>query len=80
MYGTSVSTLDVRCIYCRFQDQAGAANATLDKGLYIGLRLDGRVRASGSGIPPWQIFAAQLAPMEGMWKGVFDGMDGRVGG
>eukprot|EP00897_Mesotaenium_endlicherianum_P001440 jgi/Mesen1/1323/ME000013S00813 len=45
---------------------------------YISLRLDGRVRASGVGYPPWQKFAAQLPPMKGIWKGPLDGMDGRV--
>lgn len=63
-----------------FRSQAADANKTLDNGLYVGLRLDGRVRASGMGCPPWGIFAKQLAPMEGMWAGLFDGMDGRVGG
>jgi len=62
-----------------FNEQAAAANANLDKGLYVGLRLDGRVRASGTGCPPWEAFAKQLAPMEGMWGGAMDGMDGRVG-
>ena len=56
------------------------ANAPLDRGLYVGLRLDGRVRASGTGCPPWRAFAAQLPPMEGFFGagGIFDGMDGRV--
>lgn len=63
-----------------FKSQAEDAGASLSKGLYVGLRLDGRVRASGTGCPPWPIFAKQLAPMSGMWKGIFDGMDGRVGG
>lgn len=61
-----------------FTEQAEVAGASLDKGLFVGLRLDGRVRASGTGTPPWQKFALQLAPMEGMWGGVMDGMDGRV--
>ena len=49
-------------------------------GLYIGLRMDGRVRASGVGKPPWSRFAAELAPIEGegKWGGFFDGFDGRV--
>jgi hypothetical protein len=63
-----------------FRTQAEDANARLDRGLYVGLRLDGRVRASGTGVPPWDVFAMQLAPLEGMWKGVLDGLDGRVGG
>ena len=63
-----------------FRSQAKDANAKLDRGLYVGLRLDGRVRASGTGCPPWRKFALQLAPLEGMWSGFLDGMDGRVGG
>jgi hypothetical protein len=42
-----------------------APNATPDRGLYVGLRLDGRVRASGMGQPPWARFAVELAPLEG---------------
>uniref|UniRef100_A0A061QXT6 Uncharacterized protein n=1 Tax=Tetraselmis sp. GSL018 TaxID=582737 RepID=A0A061QXT6_9CHLO len=61
-----------------FREQAGMANVSTEGGLYVGLRLDGRVRASGRGCPPWAQFAAELAPMEGMWKGLFDGMDGAV--
>lgn len=57
-----------------------AKNARLAGGLYVGLRLDGRVRASGMGCPPWGRFAAELAPLEGesSWKGLFDGFDGKV--
>lgn len=39
--------------------------ATPEGGLYVGLRLDGRVRASGMGAPPWERFVAELAPVEG---------------
>jgi hypothetical protein len=42
-----------------------ATKATSDRGLYVGLRLDGRVRASGMGQPPWARFAVELAPLEG---------------
>lgn len=45
---------------------------------YLSLRLDGRVRGSGKGFPPWAAFVAQLPPMKGMWSGVLDGMDGRI--
>lgn len=49
-----------------FTDQlALAPNAVKERGLYVGLRLDGRVRASGMGCPPWARFAAELAPVEG---------------
>ncbi|CAL8462655.1 g2188 [Coccomyxa elongata] len=63
-----------------FDEQTALAGANLDKGLYISLRLDGRVRGSGQGPPPWQRLIAQLAPLEGdgAWKGFFDGFDGRV--
>jgi hypothetical protein len=48
--------------------------------LFVGLRLDGRVRSSGSGSPPWRRYALELAPLEGdkAWTGFFDGFDGRV--
>jgi hypothetical protein len=45
---------------------------------YLSLRMDGRVRGSGVGYPPWQAFVAQLPPVKGMWSGLLDGMDGRV--
>lgn len=64
-----------------FDEQlALTTKATADQGLYIGLRLDGRTRASGMGCPPWARFAAELAPLEGddKWVGFFDGFDGRV--
>lgn len=61
-----------------FKEQMAAANKVPDKGLYIGLRMDGRVRASGVGQPPWAIFAAQLPPANGMWTGFMDGFDGSV--
>lgn len=40
--------------------------------------MDGRVRGSGVGYPPWNAFVAQLPPVKGIWSGLFDGMDGRV--
>lgn len=52
--------------------------ASADRGLYVGLRMDGRVRTSGMGPPPWAIIAAQLPPAEGIWTGFMDGFDGRV--
>lgn len=61
-----------------FDEQAAASNKGTGQGLYVGLRLDGRVRASGRGCPPWDIFAAQLPPVEGFFSGLWDGMDGRV--
>jgi hypothetical protein len=40
--------------------------------------MDGRVRSSGVGVPPWERFAAELPPTDS-WGGVMDGFDGRVG-
>ena len=48
-----------------FEAQAALAGKNLENGLYISLRLDGRVRGSGSGCPPWPVMAAQLPPTEG---------------
>lgn len=45
---------------------------------YLSLRMDGRVRGSGVGYPPWNAFVVQLPPVKGMWSGLLDGMDGRV--
>lgn len=63
-----------------FEQQAKLANKGLEMGLYVSLRLDGRVRGSGVGCPPWPIMAAQLPPTEGFFGvGSFlDGMDGKV--
>lgn len=52
-----------------FDEQTALAGANLNKGLYISLRLDGRVRGSGQGPPPWQRLIAQLAPLEGALTG-----------
>ncbi|XP_077229889.1 LOW PSII ACCUMULATION-like protein isoform X1 [Tasmannia lanceolata] len=59
-------------------EQKQMANVPLDAPVYISLRLDGRVRGSGVGYPPWNAFVAQLPPVKGLWSGLFDGMDGRV--
>ena len=49
-------------------------------GVYVGLRMDGRVRASGKGIPPFDRFAEELPPVEGAWGStIMNGFDGRVG-
>ena len=60
-------------------DQMRAAGVGKDRGVYVSLRMDGRVRASGVGQPPWALLAASLPPTEGMFSGFLDGMDGRVG-
>ncbi|KAH0935738.1 hypothetical protein HID58_012855 [Brassica napus] len=54
------------------------AGVSSDSPVYLSLRLDGRVRGSGVGYPPWQAFVAQLPPVKGIWTGLLDGMDGRV--
>lgn len=64
-----------------FSEQLSLAKtARPETGLFVGLRLDGRVRSSGSGTPPWRRYALELAPLEGKdgWTGFFDGFDGRV--
>ncbi len=60
-------------------DQMGAANVAAGSGVYVSLRMDGRVRASGVGQPPWGLLAASLPPVTGFFGGFLDGMDGRVG-
>ena len=61
-----------------FEKQAQLAGKTTIDGLYVSLRLDGRVRGSGVGCAPWPRMAAQLPPVEGFFGGLLDGMDGRV--
>ncbi|KAI3449849.1 hypothetical protein Pfo_006514 [Paulownia fortunei] len=59
-------------------EQKKLANVTPESPVYLSLRLDGRVRGSGVGYPPWNAFVAQLPPIKGIWSGLLDGMDGRV--
>ncbi|KAF3490198.1 hypothetical protein F2Q69_00057574 [Brassica cretica] len=59
-------------------EQKKLAGVSSDSPVYLSLRLDGRVRGSGVGYPPWQAFVAQLPPVKGIWTGLLDGMDGRV--
>lgn len=54
-----------------FTEQAGLASAGLERGLYVSLRLDGRVRGSGVGTPPWPRLVAQLPPTDGAARCVF---------
>jgi len=57
-------------------DEAGVPG---DSNVYVGLRMDGRVRASGKGLPPWKKFIAELTPKQGIWSNDFmKGFDGRV--
>lgn len=59
-------------------EQKKLANISPESPVYMSLRMDGRVRGSGVGYPPWNAFVAQLPPVKGIWSGVLDGMDGRV--
>ncbi|KAL4558606.1 hypothetical protein LXL04_036807 [Taraxacum kok-saghyz] len=59
-------------------EQKKMANVSPESPVYLSLRMDGRVRGSGVGYPPWNAFVAQLPPVKGMWSGLLDGMDGRV--
>ncbi|GKU86163.1 hypothetical protein SLEP1_g725 [Rubroshorea leprosula] len=59
-------------------EQKKLAGVSPESPVYLSLRLDGRVRGSGVGYPPWNAFVAQLPPVKGIWSGLLDGMDGRV--
>ncbi|XP_073151622.1 protein LOW PSII ACCUMULATION 1, chloroplastic, partial [Henckelia pumila] len=59
-------------------EQKKLANVSPESSVYLSLRMDGRVRGSGVGYPPWNAFIAQLPPVKGIWSGLLDGMDGRV--
>ena len=43
------------------------ANKKPEKGLYVSLRMDGRVRGSGVGSPPWDRLAVALPPVSGLY-------------
>lgn len=59
-------------------EQKKLAGVSPESPVYMSLRMDGRVRGSGVGYPPWNAFVAQLPPVKGLWTGLLDGMDGRV--
>ncbi|WVY96756.1 hypothetical protein V8G54_028907 [Vigna mungo] len=59
-------------------EQKKLAGVPSDSPVYLSLRMDGRVRGSGVGYPPWNALVAQLPSVKGMWTGLLDGMDGRV--
>ncbi|PIM97302.1 hypothetical protein CDL12_30230 [Handroanthus impetiginosus] len=59
-------------------EQKKLAKVPPESPVYLSLRMDGRVRGSGVGYPPWNAFVAQLPPVKGIWSGLLDGMDGRV--
>ena len=64
-----------------FRNQQGTRpDVMYARGLFVGLRLDGRVRSSGQGPPPFDRYRAELAPLsgEGKWSGFFDGFDGSL--
>eukprot|EP00268_Persea_americana_P007906 TRINITY_DN13023_c0_g1_i3.p1 TRINITY_DN13023_c0_g1~~TRINITY_DN13023_c0_g1_i3.p1 ORF type:complete len:349 (-),score=64.13 TRINITY_DN13023_c0_g1_i3:1285-2331(-) len=60
------------------EEQKKLANVSSESPVYLSLRMDGRVRGSGVGYPPWNAFSVQLPPVKGIWSGILDGMDGRV--
>ncbi|XP_028778905.1 protein LOW PSII ACCUMULATION 1, chloroplastic isoform X1 [Neltuma alba] len=60
------------------EEQKKLAGVSSESPVYLSLRLDGRVRGSGVGYPPWKALVAQLPPAKGIWSGLLDGMDGRV--
>jgi hypothetical protein len=60
------------------QMQLGVSGVKAGTGVYLSLRLDGRVRASGVGQPPWALLASSLPPVDGVFSGFLDGMDGSV--
>ena len=45
-------------------EQKREAKVAAGKGVYVGLRMDGRVRSSGVGTPPWEKFAKVLPPAD----------------
>ncbi|KAL3645060.1 hypothetical protein CASFOL_010240 [Castilleja foliolosa] len=59
-------------------EQKKLANISPESPVYMSLRMDGRVRGSGVGYPPWNAFVLQLPQVKGIWSGLLDGMDGRV--
>ena len=60
------------------QMQLGVSGVKAGSGVYLSLRLDGRVRASGVGLPPWALLASSLPPVDAVFGGFLDGMDGSV--
>ncbi|KAI9181543.1 hypothetical protein LWI28_016002 [Acer negundo] len=59
-------------------EQKKLAGVSVESPVYLSLRLDGRVRGSGVGYPPWNAFVAQLPPVKGMWSGLLDEMIWRL--
>lgn len=59
-------------------EQKKLAGVSPESPVYLSLQLDGRVRGSGVGYPPWNAFVSQLPPVKGMWTGLLDGFDGKV--
>eukprot|EP00249_Psilotum_nudum_P010227 c22411_g1_i1 orf=788-1864(+) len=60
------------------REQKQLASVPDDKPVYLSLRMDGRIRGSGIGFPPWSALVAQLPPVKGFWGGALDGFDGRL--
>jgi len=59
-----------------FRAQKGVANVPKGKGVYVCLRLDGRVRNSGTSAVPWPRMAVELPPIDS--STFLSGFDGSV--
>ena len=60
-------------------EQKAEAKIGDDTGVYVGLRMDGRVRSSGKGAAPFERFVSELPKTDGAFGGFGDGFDGSVG-
>ena len=69
--------VNVRLWRAWIERQMQIAGVDPDRGVYLSLRMDGRVRASGKGMPPLERIAASLPPAEA-WSGFLSGFDGSV--
>lgn len=79
--------IDIEKLTCRplmknawaswFRAQKSTVNIDDKTGVYVGLRMDGRIRMSGARIPNWEKIALSLPPAD--VTGTFlDGFDGAV--
>ena len=55
-------------------EQKSAANITGDSFVFVQVQLDGSVRSSGLGIPPWERFCGDLAPLDDIRTKFTDGL------
>ena len=54
-------------------DETAAASGIGGSTFYVQVQMDGRVRASGAGSPPWDRFVTDLAPTESLLTRLTDG-------